>query len=370
MPQQPDAIIETDVVIVGAGPIGIELAVAFKQAGVDYLQVEAGSVGSTMAWWAPATLFFSSPERIEIAGVPLTTVDQSKATREQYLAYLRGVARQFDLDVRTGTRVHRIEQFGGGFQLALHRSYGGVGGATEAAAAPPPRACPSERLIRCRRVVLAIGNMHRPRLLNIPGEDRPHVSHYFRDPHHYFGGSTLIVGGKNSAVEAALRLYRCGVDVTISYRGNEFDRRRIKYWLLPEINWLIEKGRIGWRPYTTPREIFDDHVVLAPSNGGTDVNVDADFVLLLTGYVQDADLFEQLALERTGDEQTPVVDTATMESSVPDVFIAGTAMGGSQHRTRVFIENAHVHVDRIVRHLTGTAPAWSASEDYASLEES
>ncbi len=367
----------TDVLVVGAGPIGLELAVALKQAGVDYVQVEAGPVGSTIAWWAPETRYFSSPERLEIAGAPLVTSDQSKATREQYLAYLRGVVRQFDLAVRTYRRVVRIERVAGGdgpvFRVRTVASSHGVGGREESGEIARTETLDpdaSVRTISTRRIVLAMGNMHRSRRLDVPGEDLPHVSHYLGEPHLYFGRRLLVVGGKNSAVEAALRCYRCGARVSLSYRGEQFDPTRVKYWLHPEVQWLIEKQRIAWYPRTVPAAIRPGAVTLARTGGGGDaIDVPADFVLLLTGYVQDPDLFEQAGVELRGEARSPAVDRETMETTVAGVFVAGTAAGGTQRRARYFIENTHVHVARILRAITGRIPSWPCDVDYAAFEE-
>ncbi|MBT8486492.1 MAG: NAD(P)-binding domain-containing protein [Phycisphaerales bacterium] len=365
----------SDVAVIGGGPIGLELAVAFRQAGVSCVQFEAGAIGSTIAWWAPGTQFFSSPERLELAGVPLVTPDQAKATREQYLGYLRSVVRQFDLDVRTYERVVGIERTETGFRLRSVRSSHGVGGPEDNADATPRHAGPetrTETLTDTRRIVLAIGNLHRPRSLDgVPGVTLPHVSHYFAEPHRYFKRRVLIVGGKNSAVEAALRCYRVGADVTLSYRGEAFDPRRVKYWLRPEIEWLIEQGRIGWHPRTRPVRITPEAVTLAPVEAAEPITtVAADDVLLLTGYEQDPRLFEDLGVELMGDARAPRHERETMETPVPGVYVAGTAVGGSQRRTRVFIENSHVHVERIVRAITGRDPAFSCDAVYASLEES
>lgn len=356
--------------IIGAGPIGLELAVALKHAGVTCAQVEAGAIGSTFMWWSPGTRFFSSPERIEIAGAPLTTVHQEKATREEYLAYLRGVVQQFELAVQTHRRVASLERAGDAFQLQARPSEHGVGGPEESRERPgSPR--PAEA-IRARNVVLAIGDMHRPRLLGVPGEDLPHVSHYFGEPHRYFGRRVLIVGGKNSAVEAALRLHRLGVQVAISYRGREFDAKRVKYWLRPELEWLIERQRIGFYPCTMVKAIHADRVELAPveGNGGAAAReVAADAVLALTGYVQDSTLMEQLGVTLKGDERAPSHDLDTMQTNVAGVYVAGTAAAGSQSRARLFIENSHVHVRRITRSIAEVDPPWPASRDFGALEQ-
>ncbi len=339
--------IETRVLIVGAGPIGIELAVALRRAGVPYEQLDAGQIGSTIEWYAPQTHFFSSPERIAIAGVPLATLDQGKATREEYLLYLRSVVAQFDLDVHTFERVVELSPRQGGGFLAVSQG---------------PR---GEHRWRAERVVLAIGDMHLPRLLGVPGEDLPHVSHYLGEPHRYFRRRLLIVGGKNSAVEAAIRCYRVGARVALSYRGADLDPERVKFWLLPEIRALLRDGGVEWLPSTLVREIRPGSVLLercgqsdegADEGGGEPVEVEAEEVLLLTGYGQDPSLFEQAGVTLEGAGRVPRHDPATMETDVPGLHVAGTAAAGTQlGGVRAFIETSHVHVERIAAAVAGRA---------------
>ena len=347
-----------ETIIIGAGPIGLELAAALKHRGRDFAVLEAGAIGSTMQWWAPGTKYFSSPERIAIAGVPLTTRDQDKATREEYLAYLRTVVGTHDIRVHTGCRVTNAKRTKEGFELATVRSTHGVGGAAELAhVADGPLAAETETW-RAQRIVLAIGDMHRPRMLGVPGEDLPHVSHFFDDPHTYFPARVLIVGGKNSAVEAAIRCYRAGCAVTLSYRRPALDPDRIKYWLLPEIEWLIKKGSIEFLQSTLPSSFDPRGAVLEhcdPNFVGTGrtTRVETDHIVLLTGYVQDGSLFECLGVETVGEARRPRFDSSTMETNIAGVFVAGTATAGTQARARVFIETSHVHVDRIVAAIEG-----------------
>ncbi len=346
----------SDVIIVGAGPIGVELAVALKKAGVDYAHIEGGSVGQTLTWWAPQTRFFSSPERIAIAGVPIVGVAQEKATREEYLAYLRGVVTQFDLEIHKHESVTGIEAMGEGesrvFTLRTQRRTG-------------------PREWRARRVVLAIGDMHRPRTLGIPGEDLPHVSHYFQDPHRFFRQRVVIVGGKNSAVEAAIRCYRVGAHVTLAYRGTEISER-VKYWLRPELLALFKSGAIEFLPGVTPIEITPEVVRFDRTSDGGDRSGDlssrgevgADFVLLMTGYVQDTTLFEIAGVALEGEGRAPVYNGRTMETNVPGLHVAGTAAAGTQlHGVKVFIETAHVHVRRILAAVTGRSVEEGELED-------
>ena len=313
------------VAVIGAGPIGLELAVALKQAGIDYVQLDAGQIGSTIEWYPPLMLFHSSSDRLALAGMPIQTANQQKITREEFLAYLRALVQYFGLTVRTYERVLDIEKVrGGGFELQTTVSR-----------------------IRAEIVVLAIGAFHAPRLIDVPGEDLPHVSHYFGEPHKYFGKRLLIVGGRNSAVEAAVRCHRAGADVTISYRGDDFDPKVVKFWLLPEVRALIRDGHVRFLPRTCVREIQPGRVLL-------DDWIAADFVLLMTGYRQDPRLFEMLGVKMQGQERAPVHDPETMETNVPGVFIAGTAVAGTPPRkVSVIVETCHVHVPRIVAAISG-----------------
>lgn len=330
---------KADVAIVGAGPIGIEMAVALKHAGISYLQFDSKQIGQTISWFAPQTRFFSSNERIAIAGVPLQTPDQSKATREQYLAYLRSVVVQFDLRINTYEPVVGIERNEDGFALTTQPARG-------------------TKRYWARKIVLATGGTDRPRRLNIPGEDLSHVSHYFQDPHTYFRQKLLIVGGKNSAVEAALRCQQAGAEVSLSYRREALPEKSIKYWLIPEIRTLMESGRIATYFQTIPTCIGPGEVTLTRVDGlrdGATQTIEADFVLLLIGYEQEPTLLRLAGVDLTGPCAAPAYDQQTMETNVPGIYVAGTATGGTQERYTVFIENCHVHVQRILASLTGSA---------------
>lgn len=319
------------VAVIGAGPIGIELAVALKQAGIEYVQLDGAQIGSTIQWYPIDMLFHSSSDRLSLAGVPLQTANQQKVSREEYLAYMRAVVQQFGLSVRTYERVIDAKRLpGGGFELRT-------------------RAVDGEHTLRADVVVLAIGAFHAPRRIDVPGEDLPHVSHYFRDPHEYFAKRLLVVGGRNSAVEAAVRCHRAGAHVTLSYRGDDFDPKVVKFWLLPEIRALIRDGHVRFLPRTCVAEIGRGTVLLDPPQ-----EIDADFVLLMTGYRQDPTLFDMLGVELEGISRHPHHDPETMETNVPGVFIAGTAVAGTPPRkVSVIVETCHVHVPRIVAAIMG-----------------
>ena len=354
---------ETEVLLIGAGPIGLELAVALKDAGVEYLHVDAQQIGYTISWFPRQCRFFSSPERIAICGVPLETVDQSKASREEYLAYLRGIVKQFDLQVSTFERVNTIRPIshsGSSVRLAVETSRSD-----------------GNHTYHARHVILAIGDMHRARTIQrddgspVPGADLPHVSHYFDEAHPYFGKKLLIVGGKNSAVEAAIRCHRAGADVAISYRRDKFNETSIKYWLKPEIEWLIKTGVIQFYPHTIPSLITPTRVTLestASSDGGRR-EIPADFVLMLIGYEMDSSLLSMAGVELIGESRSPALNVDTMETNVPGLFVAGTAAAGTQLSFKLFIENCHSHVVRIIRTLTGNDPRHINPLAYQRLHE-
>lgn len=346
-----------DVVLVGGGPIGLELAAALKSAGVSYRHFDAGQIGQTIRWFPTQCRFFSSPERIALADLPLNTVDQSKATREEYLAYLRGFVHHHGLTVDTERRVTGLTPLpGGGFELEVHRVAPVQGGPSREMAAPDSRLPAAPLRLHARRVVLVTGDMARPRRLGIPGEELPHVNAYFSDPHDHFGRRLLIVGGKNSAAEAALRCHRAGADVTISHRREAFNPKSIKFWLLPELEGFIRNGHIAYHPRTVPVAITAESVTLESLEDGTRREVVADHVLLLVGYEADVSLFRMAGVTLEGENGGPRHDPETMETDVPGLYVAGTAAAGTQVSFRLFIENCHVHVDRIVAALTGSAP--------------
>ncbi len=328
-----------DIAVVGAGPIGLELAVALKRIGADYIHFDAHQIGHTISWWPRDTQFFSTSERVAIAGIPIQSLHHQRITGEEYLAYLRGIVEQYDLRVRSHEPVVDLKRTDDGFLLrTVSRG--------------------EERTYRSRYVVLAKGDMDGPNLLGIPGEDLPHVSHYFRWAHDYFRKRLLVVGGRNSAVEAALRCWRAGAEVTISYRRAEFDPGSVKKHILPDMLTQIRKGSIGFLPQTVPLEIAPAHVILGPVVDGQPADGERivheiDFVLLCTGFVQDMRLYELAGVTLSGPERVPAYNAETMETDVPGLFLAGTTAAGNQGRYTLFIENTHHHVQKIVAAIAG-----------------
>jgi thioredoxin reductase (NADPH) len=337
---------EVSTIIIGAGPIGLELAANFKKAGIHYRQFDAGQIGQTITWYPKQAHFFSSPDRIAICGIPLQTQDQSKATREEYLTYLRSVVQQHHLRINTYEKVTKLNVLG-------HQHFEVV---------------TDKDTYYAENVITCIGDMHHPRKLNVPGEDLPHVSHYFDEPHQYFNQKLLIVGGKNSAVEAAIRCQRIGAKVSMSYRQARFNDKSIKYWLLPEIQWLTESKTIDFHPQSIVKRITPKTVEMESINGP--IQVDADFVLLLTGYEMDTSLLKQAGVVLAGPNRAPVFDHQTMQTDVPGLYVAGTAAAGTQNKFNLFIENCHCHVVKIMRSLLNQEPQFVNPLAYIHMKES
>lgn len=323
-----------DVAIVGAGPIGLELHIACKRAGLSVLHFDKGQIAQTISWFPPLMRFFSSNERIAIAGVPIQTADQSKCSREEYLAYLRSLVRQFDLKIRTFEPIQQIEKKENTFEITsdLYEA---------------------NSTYHAKHVVLVTGGTARPRELGIPGENFPHVSHRLSDPHRYFSRRVVIIGGRNSAVEGALRCHHAFAKVVIVSRGSAFDSNSVKYWLLPELKDHIKQKEIDCYFDTVPVAILRNAVALKNLISGKTFEVPCDDVLVQVGFEADMSLFEKIGVRLEGEGQVPQYNEATMETNLEGVYVAGTAVAGTQSSYQVFLENCHIHVDRIVAALTG-----------------
>lgn len=315
------------VAIVGAGPIGLELALELSRAGVPFVIFDKGQAAQMIYNYPPETRFFSSSDRIAIAGLPIQTIDQQKCSREQYLAYIRSAIMQERVVVNSYEEVLEIERLAKGFVLktSLGKSYS------------------------ARYVVLATGGTSKPRLLGVEGEDLPHVFTKMDDPHCYFQKRVVVIGSKNSAAETALRCSQAGAEVSLIVRRKDFDSEHIKYWILPELKTRIACGEIAAYFQSCVKKILPGSVSIACAGEMTEIP--ADFVIKAIGFVADMSLFEQLGVPLIGDQRAPEYNEKTMETKVPGLFVAGTIVAGTQNRYRLFIENSHVHVDRILETL-------------------
>ncbi len=310
--------------IVGAGPIGLACAIAAKRHGVEALVIDAGAIADAIVRYPIGMSFFTTPERLEIGGHPLVC-SGAKATREEALKYYRGVVRVEELDVHTYARLLHAERKDGLLHCTVATNAG-------------------ERAISCNRLVLATGYFDHANLLDVPGESLPHVLHWFDEAHRSAGLDVVIIGGKNSAVEAALQCHRAGARVTLVYRRPEF-KPSLKYWLRPDLENRIAGGEIAAHFNTVVAAITPTTVELRTADG-REFTVPADRVYALTGYHPDFALQLQLgiAFDPAGDR--PILDPDTLESSVPGVHLAGS-VGAGRFVSEVFIENGRYDGEKI-----------------------
>ncbi|MGH2348086.1 MAG: NAD(P)-binding domain-containing protein, partial [bacterium] len=278
--------------------------------------------------------FFTTPERLEIGHHPLACAGQ-KPTREEALKYYRGVTRAEQLRVRTYARLCDAKRANGRLACVLETRTG------------PER-------VTCDRLVLATGYFDHPNTLGVPGEDLPYVSHYFDEAHRSFGQDAVVIGGKNSAVEAALQLFRAGARVTLVYRRDTFPRS-VKYWLKPDIENRIKAGEIAARMPAEVVEITPRDVVIRRADGGAE-RLPADRVYALIGYHPDFDLFRSIGIAFDAETGRPTVDAETLETNVPGVHLAGSVTAGKQI-SEVFIENGRFDGEKIFGDAASRAAA-------------
>jgi thioredoxin reductase (NADPH) len=320
-----------DLIVVGAGPAGLATAIAAKQRQLDYQVLEKGILVNSIYRFPRHMIFFTTPDLLEIGGLPLVS-PYEKPTRLEALRYYRRVVDAFELDISYGEAVLDVvpeaEQLDGPVFAVETRSARGV-----------------RRVRHARSVVLAIGYYDHPNLINVPGEDLPHVSHYYEEAHPYYLQRVVIVGGGNSAAETALELYRAGAHVTLIHRHAEL-KPTIKYWVRPDIENRIKEGSVAARFNTRVVEIRPTEVVL---EGPTErEELAADSVLLLTGYHADSDLLIRAGVQCDVVSLKPALDSTTFETNVPGLFLAGGVVSG-RDTSGIFIENGRFHGEAIVK---------------------
>src|SRR6266496_6025680 len=324
-----------DLAVIGAGPCGLAVGVAAKRAHLACSLFDKGPVVSSLQRYPLYMTFFSTPERLEI-GVPFVTAGD-KPTRREALAYYRRVAEHFELDVRQYHEIVRVERTPQGFELVARHP---------GAAAP--------ETISTRHVVCATGYFESPNLLGVPGEELPHVSHFFVEPHPYWQQRVVVVGGGNSAVEAALELHRVGARVTLVHFLGEFDRG-VKPWILPDVTNRVKDGSIAARWCSRVVEIRRAEVVIRSETDARLEALPADFVLALTGYRADLTLLRLIGVEVDQTTGVPRHDRATMETNVGGVYLAGVLASGLD-ANKTFIENGRAHGGLICEHIKAKPP--------------
>ena len=315
-----------DTVIAGGGPIGLACALSARRCGIDPLIVEAGAIADSIVRYPIGMGFFTTPELLEIGGHPFVSVGQ-KPTREEALKYYRGVVRADRLRVQTYTRLLDATRNGDVITCTLQTESG-------------------ESTIDCKRLVLATGYFGEPNLMDVPGESLPFVHHYFDEPHLSFGLDVVVIGGRNSAVEAALELFRAGARVTLVYRGTAFPPS-VKYWVKPDIENRIAAHEISSRLGASVVRIEPGTVVVRNAEN-IEERLHADRVYALTGFRADFALFRRLGIELERDTERASVNPDTLESNVPGIYMAGSIVAG-RFTSGIFIENGRFDGDKIFR---------------------
>ena len=319
-----------DLLVVGAGPCGLAVAISAMRAGLSVAVLDAGAVVSTITQYPYYVSFFSTAEKLSLGGVPFV-VATDKPTRRDGLSYYRAIVKHFAIDVRQYERVLRLERAGEAWRVHSQSHEG------------------ESRTTNARSVVIATGYFGSPNYLRVPGEDLPHVTHLFREGHGAFDQDVVVVGGGNSAAEAALDLWRAGARVTLVHFGPTFDKR-IKPWVLPDFENRANEGAIATRWGSRVVRIEPGIVVVRTPKGEEDLA--ARFVYVMTGFAPNTDLLRDAAVSIDMTTGIPVHNPETLETDVAGIFIAGVVVAGFD-ANKVFIENGRFHGDKIVARLLG-----------------
>ena len=319
-----------DVLVIGAGPTGLACAIEVQKAGFTVVLLDKGCVCNSLFHYPSHMTFFTTPELLEIGGIPFPSPNP-KPTRNEALQYYRLVAAHYKLDVRQYERVQRVSGADGAFKIHTEDRFGRTAA------------------LRARKLIVSTGYYDLPNLMHIPGEELSKVFHYYNDPHPYFDMDVVVIGGKNSAAIAALELWRSGARVTLVHRHDGM-HRHVKYWIKPDIENRIKNGEIKAYFNTYVVEITPDAVVLqTPEEMKTIKN---DFVFAMTGYHPDFSFLESMGVRFEGPDKLPVCNPETLESNVPGIFLAGVIVAGSR-TNEIFIENGRFHGGQIAQALLG-----------------
>ncbi|MFA0964255.1 YpdA family putative bacillithiol disulfide reductase [Roseivirga sp. BDSF3-8] len=314
-----------DTLIIGAGPCGLACGIEAKKAGLDYLIIDKGSITESIRRYPINMTFFSTSENIEIGDIPFTSAEM-RPTRTEALRYYRRVVDHFDLNLQLFTCVEDIRNANEIFSVITNKG-----------------------TFLARKVVLAIGYYDLPRLIHVPGEDLPHVSHYYDEAYQYSTSEVVVVGGANSAIETALDLYRNGARVTVVHQFGDFDDTA-KYWITPDIRNRVKKGDINAHFSSKITSINEKEIEIKHLESGDTQTIPADFVFLMTGYRPDAELMERIGVTLNGEAFIPEFNQNSFETNVPGIYVAGSVVGGEE-TAKIFIENGKEHGKQVIAHI-------------------
>jgi len=315
-----------DVLVIGAGPVGLACAIEARRRGLTSINIDKGALVNSIVGYPANMEFFSTPELIEIGGYPFP-VQGYKPTREAAIEYYRGVTQRESLDVRLYERVHSVRGERGQFVVQTDKAEH-----------------------QGRTIVVSTGFFDQPNLLGVPGEGLPNVTHYYREPYPYVRQKVAVIGAKNSAAKAALDCYRHGAEVTLIVRSPKLSDS-VKYWIRPDLENRIKEGSIRACFDAVVSEIRAKSILLRTSRGSEEI--ENDWVLAMTGYRPDYSFLESLGLTFADDGfRTPIFDETSFETTRCGIYIAGTVCGGLQ-TNRWFIENGRFHAEQIAKHIAG-----------------
>ncbi|MBS1947122.1 MAG: YpdA family putative bacillithiol disulfide reductase [Bacteroidetes bacterium] len=310
-----------DIIIIGGGPIGLACGIEAQKANLGYLIMEKGCLVNSLYNYPANMTFFSTSERIEIGGVPFVS-NNAKPTRAEALEYYRRIAVSKHLNIHLQEKVQEVTQVKEGFKVVA-----------------------TKQTYLAKNIIIATGFYDIPVLMNVPGENLPKVAHYYKDPHFYAMHKVLVVGANNSAVDAALETWRKGAEVTMVIK-DEGIGKRVKYWVKPDIENRIKEGSIKAFAHSTVRAIRENEVDINTPGGV--VTIDNDYVIAMTGYQPNFEFLKKTGIELSKDPvRQPVYDPETMESNMPNIYLAGVVCGGMN--THIwFIENSREHAMKII----------------------
>jgi len=315
------------IIIIGGGPIGMACGLEAKKAGIDYLILEKGSLVNSLYNYPVNMTFFSTSERLEIGGVPFVS-NNAKPTRPEALEYYRRVATSHKLNINLYEEVKTIT--------------------TQPSKESRFRIETSKAVYAADHIIIATGFYDIPYLLNVPGEDLPKVTHYYKEPHKYAFQKVLVIGAMNSGVDAALETWRKGAEVTMVIRGTEIGER-VKYWVRPDILNRIKEGSIRAYYNSTVKAIREKEVDIQTPD--CVVTIPNDWVIAMTGYQPNLSFLEKIGIELSNDAiRCPNVNEDTHETNVPGIYLAGVICGG-MNTHRLFIENSREHAEKIVANI-------------------
>lgn len=313
-----------DIMIIGAGPIGLNCALEAKKNNLSYLIIEKGTIVNSLYNYPLYMRFFSTSEKLEIAEIPFISA-APKPGRQEALEYYQGIARQKNLNINLYEKVLNVSKKEEIFEVETSKSK-----------------------YLAKNVIISTGFYDIPNLMNVPGENLEKVKHYYTEPYPYAKQKIVVVGSSNSSVDAALETYRKGAEVTMIIRHSEISEN-VKYWVKPDIENRIAEGNIKAHFNSQLIEIKENSVIFKDENGEIQ-EIENDFVLAMTGYLPDFDFLKNAGIDLQGECFNPVYNRETMESNIPNLYLAGVVCGGKDTHLW-FIENSRIHAEMIVQHI-------------------